>query len=137
MEIIKNLCAKISETSNRKNIQKLAMQLSNTFNIKGNKSIREICELAYWLYIYDQNDVFFDICDEVCKTELTDDAVKNDLLSPIYTLYIRLLKEKKYNDQIKKYVDQIIASYQRPKTLKRILGGSLLYYENIDKAQAD
>lgn len=53
MEIIKNLCAKISETSNRKNIQKLAMQLSNTFNIKGNKSIREICELAYWLYIDD------------------------------------------------------------------------------------
>ena len=134
METIKHICTQLAETSDNKDIKKLASRLAESFKIKASKSLSEIGELVYWLYIYDQKDVCFDLCAEISKTELTGDPIIDDLLNPIYTLYTHILREKGFADQTEEYISRIISSY-RPKTLKRILGGSILYYSDIEQAQ--
>lgn len=138
MNKIKEICSTIAETAELDDIKIPAKMLSETFNIKSVKNIEDCEDLLYWLYIYDQKEVCFELCNKICQIQFPADIPIFDYLISIHVLHIRLLRERNLTDEAKSCKEGVIACYaNRPEVLKEFLEGSFLYYKEIESAQVN
>lgn len=138
MNEIKEICSTIAETAEADDIRIPAKMLSETFNIKSVKNIIDCEDLLYWLYLYDQKEVCFDLCNKICQIQFPADTRVFSCLISIHILQIRLLREKNLPDDAKSFKEEVLACYaNQPAVLNKHLEGAYLYYKEIESNQAE
>lgn len=134
MENLKKMFLDVTNILGKGELKESALKLSQNFNENNFRDIEIISDILFELYIQDQKDMCFNLCLELKNLDFTGDPYKDMYIENIYVLLITLFEASGSDkDQIDFYRDKIISHY-KPKTLKRILNGSLLCYDKIERA---
>lgn len=130
----------ILNTYSNKQISPLAIRLSKRFKLSISKDLWDLVTLAYILYILDDTDTAFQVLSLLEEAEFNNN---HDLWTPVeYGLVLQsaICKGKKEDTLAKAYIEKITSIRERSalsmKVLARVLNGSLLKYEDIEKSES-
>ncbi len=127
MEIISGLIA--ADERVPKKVREMADNLKKTYKAGSIASLHKTCNLAYWLYLYDEKEYCEEILSEFYHAD-PGSGEQNTYLFPIFILYARMEREAGEEAAATKYTIKVKDSYT-PKSLKRILNGSMLLNADI------
>lgn len=109
-----DLFSEIAEKCPRKKVISCCNKLSKKCSYKSGASMELLCELAYWLYIYDCRDEVFAVAAETHEIPFVRNYQVWSWIFYIWGLEIRILKERGHQEQADELSAKIDEYYLLP-----------------------